>query len=155
LLLHVLFALYKIAQPCILTCFIYERFIMLKRHLLLASILAGTFAITACSQQTEDNAEAAVESAGDDTAANADAAAAETQETAAEAEVAAQNAGTEIADGAETAGAEATTALENTGEAVVVGANEAVSATAGVVADGASAVEDKASENAVEAEQQY
>ena len=44
---------------------------MLKRHLLLASVLAGTFAITACSQQTEENAEAAVESAGDDVAANA------------------------------------------------------------------------------------
>ena len=28
---------------------------MLKRHLLLASVLAGTFAITACSQQTEEN----------------------------------------------------------------------------------------------------
>jgi len=37
----------------------------------------------------------------------------------------------------------------------VVGANEAVAKTAEVVADGASAVENKASENAVEAEQQY
>ena len=42
---------------------------MLKRHLLLASILAGTFAVTACSQQAEDKTEAAVESAGDDIAA--------------------------------------------------------------------------------------
>jgi hypothetical protein len=131
-----------------LTCFIYERFIMLKRHLLLASVLAGTFAITACSQQTEENTEAAVESAGDDVAV-------ETEAVAAEAEVAAKDAGTEVAEGAETAGVAATNALEDTGEAVVVGANEAVASTAEVVADGASAVEDKASENAVEAEQQY
>ena len=58
---------------------------MLKRHLLLASILAGTFAVTACSQQTEENTEAAIESAGDDAAANADAAAAEVDAAAAEA----------------------------------------------------------------------
>lgn len=135
-----------------LACFIYERFIMLKRHLLLASVLAGTFAITACSQETQDKTEAAAESAGDDAAANTEVAIAETEAAAADAEVAAQNAG---AEGAETAGAAATDAIENTGEAVVVGANEAVSATAGVVADGASAVEEKASENAVEAEQQY
>ena len=31
---------------------------MLKRHLLLAIIFAGTFAVTACSQQTENEAEA-------------------------------------------------------------------------------------------------
>ena len=58
---------------------------MLKRHLLLASILAGTFAVTACSQQTEDQAEATVESAGEDIAANTDAAAQETEAAAAEA----------------------------------------------------------------------
>jgi hypothetical protein len=148
LLLHVQFALYKIAQTMYLTCFIYEGFIMLKRHLLLASVLAGTFAITACSQETQDKTDAAAESAGEDAAANTEAAAAE-------AEVAAQEAGAEAAENAEVAGAAATDALANTGEAVVVGANEAVSATAGVVADGAAAVEDKASENAVEAEQQY
>lgn len=85
---------------------------MLKRHLLLASVLAGTFAITACSQQTEENAEAAVESAGDDVAANADTAAAETEAAAAEAEVAAKDAGTEVAEGAETAGVAATDALK-------------------------------------------
>jgi hypothetical protein len=153
--LHAQFVLYKIAKIMYLACFIYERFIMLKRHLLLASVLAGTFAITACSQETQDKTEAAAESAGDDAAANTEVAAAETEAAAADAEVAAQNAGTEVADGAETAGAAATDAIENTGEAVVVGANEAVSATAGVVADGASAVEEKASENAVEAEQQY
>ena len=81
---------------------------MLKRHLLLASVLAGTFAITACSQETQDKTEAAADSAGEDAAANAEAAAAETEAAAAEAEAAAQNAGTEVAEGADTAGAAAT-----------------------------------------------
>ena len=83
---------------------------MLKRHLLLASILAGTFAVTACSQQTEEqadagNVEAAAEAAGDDIAAN-------TEQAAAEAEVAAQDTGAEIADGAKTAGAVAAGAAQ-------------------------------------------
>ena len=51
-----------------LTCFIYEGFTMLKRHLLLASVLAGTFAITACSQETQDKTAAAADSAGEDAA---------------------------------------------------------------------------------------
>jgi hypothetical protein len=153
--LHVLFANYKLAKPCNLTCIIYERFIMLKRHLLLASVLAGTFAVTACSQQTEENTEAAVESAGDDIAANTEAAATEAELAAQDAEVAAQNAGDEIAQGAETAGAAATEALANTGDAIAEGTNAAVEGTAEAVADGADATEDAANEVAVEADQQY
>ena len=126
----------------------YRRFIMLKRHLLLASLLAGTFAVTACSQQTEDQAEVAAtetaeaaDSAGDDIAANTDAAATE-------AEIAAQNAGENIAQGAENAGV----AANNAGEAIADGTNTAVANTAGVVADGANSVADGASNVEADAE---
>lgn len=122
---------------------------MLKRHLLLASVLAGTFAVTACSQQTEEqadagNVESAAESAGDDIAANTDAAATE-------AEIAAQNAGAELADGAQTAGAVAAGAVVNTGEAIANGANKAVEGTASAVADGANSVANGASDVAANA----
>ena len=49
---------------------------MLKRHLLLASVLAGTFAITACSQETQDKTAAAADSAGEDAAVKTEEAAA-------------------------------------------------------------------------------
>lgn len=119
---------------------------MLKRHLLLASVLAGTFAITACSQQTEDqadagNVEAAAESAGDDIAAN-------TQAATNEAEAAAQNAGETLADNAQTAGAVAV----NAGEAIADGANQAVASTADAVAKGADSVADSAATVAADAD---
>lgn len=91
---------------------------MLKRHLLLAGILAGSFAITACSPQTEDQAQATAESAGDDIQAN-------TAAAAAEAEAAAQEAGT---------------AVDNAGEAIADGANEVVENSAAAIAEGADKV---------------
>lgn len=122
---------------------------MLKRHLLLASVLAGTFAVTACSQQTEDqadagNVEAAAESAGDDIAAN-------TQAATNEAEAAAQNAGETLADNAQTAGAVAAGAAVNAGEAIADGANQAVASTADAVAKGVDSVADGASNVAADA----
>lgn len=124
---------------------------MLKRHLLLASVLAGTFAVTACSQQTEEqadagNVEAAAESAGDDVAANTEAATAD-------AEVAAQNTGEELADGAQTAGAVAAGAVVNTGEAIADGANKAVEGTAEAVAKGADSVAEGATDVAANADE--
>lgn len=111
---------------------------MLKRHVLLASLLAGTFAVTACSQQTEKqadegNVEAAAESAGDDIKAH-------TENVATEAEAAAQNA----ADGAQTAAAVTAGAAVNAGEAIADGANAAVENTASAVAEGAANVADGA-----------
>ena len=122
---------------------------MLKRHLLLASVLAGTFAITACSQQTEDqadagNVEAAAESAGDDIAAN-------TESARAEAEVAAQDTGADIADGAKTAGAVAAGAAVNAGEAIADGTNKAIEGTAAAVAKGADNVAEGAANVAANA----
>ncbi|WP_201527893.1 hypothetical protein [Psychrobacter frigidicola] len=122
---------------------------MLKRHLLLASVLAGAFAVTACSQQTEEqadagNVESAAESAGNDIAAN-------TREATTEAEIAAQNSGEDLADGARTAGAVAAGAVVNTGEAIADGANTVVEGTADAVAKGASSVADGASDVAANA----
>jgi hypothetical protein len=132
-----------------LTCIYLKRFIMLKRHLLLASLLAGTFAVTACSQQTEEqadagNVEAAAESAGDDIAAN-------TQDVAADADVAAQDAAAQAADGAKTAAAVTAGAAVNAGEAIADGTNAAVEGTASAVADGANAVADGAQNVAADA----
>ena len=115
---------------------------MLKRHLLLAGVLMGTFAVTACSPQTEEhadegNVEAAAESAGQYIVNN-------TQDVAAEADAAAQNAAANVADGAQTAGAVAAGTAVNAGEAVANGANSVVEGTASAVSDGAATVADGA-----------
>ena len=118
---------------------------MLKRHLLLATVLGATVAVTACSKKTEEhadagNVEAAAASAGDDAKAH-------TENVA----TAADQAASQVADGAQTAAAVTAGATVNAGEAIADGANTAVAATAGAVADGAAAVADGAQNVAADA----
>lgn len=89
---------------------------MLYRNLLISGLVASAVAITGCSKETEEaadagNVEAAAESGGQDTI-----------------------------DNAQTAGAVATGAVVNAGEAIAEGANSAVEGTATAVSEGATAV---------------
>lgn len=108
---------------------------MLKRNVLLASLIAGTFALSACSQQTEEaadqgNVETAAESAGNDIA------------------NATENAAADAGDAAQTGAAVASGAAVNAGEAIADGANSAVEATGNAVSDGANAVAEGAQDMA-------
>lgn len=94
------------------------------RKLILASVATAAFALTACSQETQEAAEATAESAADDAAGAADAAAdaaGEAADATAEAAEEATDAATKAAD--EAAG-EAAQAVDGAAEAVAEKADE-------------------------------